>query len=182
MTEDYEKLKKDYKSLSRAFLIVSILTLVVCITVLVFMSMININFYKVPGKSFVLRPGEFPNIEINYENLTASEIKDIEGILSKVNPLYFNYQKSITFMRDICKDQPDCDYLGFNSNGKIKIQYTKNRSDLEVTICHELLHSFIYKPTSQKPYEDPMHAVVYAISEQKVCFSPIGEEYISSEE
>jgi len=117
-------------------------------------------------------PSSYDNLKIDYTDLNSDEIKEVEGIMGNLNPLYTQFVKEVIFTHHItnyCKTSgcskncKDGWCSGFNRDQKIVVQYVNNEEWLSQTICHEILHSIIIATKET-------HKIVYDLEEQGVCY------------
>lgn len=133
------------------------------------------------------RPLKTDYTYIKYDNTLSEEQKEkINKYLKEVNPLYYEHQRSILFTNDLCQYYDvagldiECNELlkGFNNKGgEIYLQYEDDESSFKIIFCHELLHTYIYPTTSDSPYKDKIHGIVYSLGFQQVCFNPEGKSF-----
>lgn len=120
---------------------------------------------------FYLKPAK--NLNVTFNEMTKEQIKETEKLISEIKPIYLTRQKSITFTSNLSHYGVDTEkngyeVLGYNGNRKIIILYSNNTRQFRETICHELLHSYLY-------YDDLSHEVIYDLQEYEPCFKKVSE-------
>lgn len=127
--------EKKHRILYICFCIVciSFFILILCITIIIY----NVYpFYK-------------KDLSIQYDNITDSQIKDFEYIFDDIKPIYYSAVSSMVLTNNIDKYKPDCNCYGFNKNKRIYIQYVEDELLLREIVCHELLHTWVYRSNEE---------------------------------
>ena len=128
------------------------------------------------SESVILGYPSHKNITIKYDNLTEQEIDFTKSIIKDIKPDYLAYQRSITFTKEIDKEcksltKPFCVVHGYNDNlGNNYILFSRDEDTLRETLCHELLHTYFFPPSSRDPKGDPLHQIVYELGKKGVCY------------
>ncbi len=186
-------LKKELNLYKRHFAILVILYLVTLGVI------INNQFFD--KQRIVFKDIQFENITENYKvayarpmkveqtkvildnTLTKDEAQRALDWISDGNPLYFNYQRRITITNDICKyygllEECKQGLRGYNNRGgEIYVTFLEDELEFKEILCHELMHTFVYPTSSDAPAEDGVHAIVYSLGIQQVCFNEAADYY-----
>ncbi len=102
--------------------------------------------------------------KINTSELTEEEQEGVLEIINDVKIIYMKKQRSIEFTKNIEKYGRKIGTRGINKrNGYIILAYTSDDYSLREALCHELLHSYMYR-------DDISHAIVYDLHGYLPCF------------
>jgi len=105
------------------------------------------------------------NVDINVSELNEEEQEIAKDLIGGLDGRYLKLQRSIRFTRNLSQyrnmTKP---LLGFNrKKGEIYIKYTTRGNEMERTLCHELLHTYIFS-------NNETHEVVKDLAGKGVCY------------
>lgn len=106
---------------------------------------------------------------VSYDNLEQSEVEHFEEILDDVKEIYFMKNPQILVVRNISNWCDDCasNTLGINiwdgKTNSIIMEYTDGDFELKRILCHEILHSFMYR-------DEETHDVIKDIEDYQICY------------
>lgn len=150
----------------------------------------EVNHWKIEYATLRGNSSDYPYLRsavFNFSELNQSEAKFVSDIMEELNPLYLIPQKEIHFVHNItpyCEDASkegstiDCGGINYFGSGIMYILYYEDVDWIRESTCHELLHTVMLNPFSNDPYEDPLHALVYQMAENQICFKKGGEKYL----
>ena len=92
------------------------------------------------------------------ENITIEDIQQIHTIITQLKPEYKSKIKKLIVHKNLNED-----YEGTEQLGIINIEINSNISITKLILCHEILHTIIYKSSGE--------TFVYDISEYGVCYT-----------
>lgn len=115
------------------------------------------------------------------ENLTLAQQGKAMGVFDGINPLYLYLLEDVEFVENIsslCSTNSPCSGLNYYTTGKIIMEYDDDLDSMRTVFCHELLHSFFRDTRSNDPFQDPVHAVIYALGIEQVCYYQTGRVFL----
>ncbi len=106
------------------------------------------------------------NTTFIYDGLTDYQINVIENITKLVDPIYFEGQCDIRFVKDIddekvC-DGVNCSGANINNGEELWVEWNDNIALMKTTYCHELWHTYVQ-------YWDE-EVYVRKLGEQHICY------------
>ena len=127
--------------------------------------------YGVYKPSFYTTDSEI-EAKVEFINMTDSQIHQARIVLKDLKANYLRMQNEIVISNDsdFCDAETNHDCWGVNINRgeSIYVEYEEDIDSFKETLCHELLHTFIY-PSSNKE-GDLLHAIIYDLGRMHVCF------------
>lgn len=85
------------------------------------------------------------NMVISYEGLTKDEINRVNDYINDLDPIYLtDRQREIRFVSNISEYCDDCYGINYNDGELMVILVRESESETRYTLCHELLHSYVY--------------------------------------
>ena len=118
------------------------------------------------------------NVDIHYVNLTDKEIEKVEKVIRSLSVVYLITQQNITFVENISEYCEHCGGIYYRINKEIFILYMDDLKIFKNFLCHEILHVMFLPTVENNPYKDPVHAIIYSLAEEGVCYNKESEKYI----
>lgn len=126
-------------------------------------------------------------LEIEYKGLTQEQINYTNFLVENLNPLYTQKTNKIIFSnnitsQEVCGWHPWCKRAlkkyctgvgcyGINDpqKGWLYINMRYPLSDIEDSLCHELLHNFVEFGSNE--IKNSFHQIIYDLADRRVCYT-----------
>lgn len=85
------------------------------------------------------------NMVVSYEELTKDEINQVNSYINQLDPIYLTErQQEIRFVKNMTPYCDNCAGLNYKDGTLIVVLYRQSELNTKYTLCHELLHSYVY--------------------------------------
>lgn len=108
--------------------------------------------------------------DIVYKGLTKEEINFFNNVLNQINPIYLTSQKKIIVAKNISDYCDSCSGSNYGHGTLIVLKYKEDEEYLKRIITHEFLHTYFIKNFGENGIEDPIHRIIYELSDKLVAF------------
>ena len=114
---------------------------------------------------------KMPRYNIEYSDVSLADKLKIKKILKEINPIYLTKEYTLSFSSNISSKYSELsEQKGFVVTGvtnyrekTIYIDSTQSYKNMEITLCHELLHTF-------SDMDNDAHRIVYSGGMRGICY------------